>query len=70
MPVHIETMNSEVGILDSDLPLSEAQLDKLTRLVLERLERQQRAAERSREATTLRPQAAPSFLPEGDGSWR
>jgi hypothetical protein len=59
MPVHIEQLTQEVTVGDGDLPLSDAQVMKLVKLVLEQLERKQREAQRVKEATALRPQAAP-----------
>jgi hypothetical protein len=59
MPVHIEEMHSDVSAFDGDLPLSEAQLEKLVQIILARLERKQRDAKHLREATAVRAQAAP-----------
>jgi hypothetical protein len=59
MPVHVEEMTSEVAVFEGDLPLSEAQLDKLVKLVLQRLTEKQREAKQIREATVLRREAAP-----------
>ncbi len=61
MPVHVEEMNMEVQVADGDLPLTEAQIDKLVKIVLSRLEHKQHESNRSREATTLRTQAAPTL---------
>jgi hypothetical protein len=59
MPVHVEEMTSEVAVFDGELPLTPNQLDKLVRLVLQRLQEKQRETRHSREATTLRCEAAP-----------
>lgn len=59
MPIHVGELTSEVTMFDGELPLSEAQLDKLVARVLERLDRRRWQAERAREATTLRPRAMP-----------
>ncbi len=59
MPVHVEEMSSEVTVVSGDLPLSEAQLEKLVKLVLRRLEQHQREGARVREATQLRRGATP-----------
>jgi len=61
MPVHIEEMNVEMQVSDGELPLSEAQIERLIKLVLARLERKQRNREGTREATSLRTQAAPQI---------
>ncbi len=55
MAVHVENMSSEVSVVDTDLPLSEAQLDKLARVIMQRIERRRREDKLSAEATTLRP---------------
>lgn len=60
MPVHVEEMTSRVGVVNGELPLSEAQVEKLVMLILRRLEQQQRETENTREATSVRSQAAPS----------
>ena len=59
MPVHVEEMTSEVAVFDGELPLTPQQVDKLVGLVLQRLQEKQRETRRSREATTLRSEAAP-----------
>jgi hypothetical protein len=59
MPIYIEELNSEVTVLDGELPLTDAQLDRLVRLVLRRMEEQQRAARQTAESTRLRLRAAP-----------
>jgi|WetSurMetagenome_2_1015567.scaffolds.fasta_scaffold736187_2 hypothetical protein len=61
MPVHIEEMNVDMQVSDGELPLSEAQIERLIKLVLARLERNQRNKEGVREATSLRVQAAPQI---------
>ena len=61
MPVHVEDMTSRVSIVDGELPLSQAQVEKLVQLILYRLAQQQRESEDAREATTVRPQAAPMY---------
>jgi hypothetical protein len=48
-------------VSDGELPLSEAQIERLIKLVLARLERNQRNREGVREATGLRTQAAPQI---------
>ncbi len=59
MPVHIDEMTTEVAAIDGDLPLSEAQIEKLVTRVIERLAERQSQQRQSREATRLRRQAAP-----------
>ena len=65
MPVHVEEMTSEVTVFEGDLPLSEAQMEKLVQLVLLRLEEKQREARQIHEATALRRGAAPPMEIEG-----
>ena len=63
MPVHIEEMTSEVSVVEGELPLSAAQVEKLVRLVISRLAEKHQEEQRRREATRLRSQASPSFEP-------
>ncbi len=61
MPVHIDEMTTEVTAVDGDLPLGDAQIEKLVERVLRRLEEKQRLERQSLEATRLRRQAAPAL---------
>jgi hypothetical protein len=45
MPIHVEELQTEVAAFDGEVPLSEAQLDKLTALIGRRLAERQRVAE-------------------------
>ena len=54
VPVHVDEMTTEVDAFESELPLSQTQLEKLVELVLCRLEDKQRDRERSRESTQIR----------------
>jgi hypothetical protein len=54
MPVHVEEVTSEVAVADGQLPLSDAQLERLVALVARRLEQRRRAARQTRDATALR----------------
>ena len=65
MPVHIEEMNVDMQVAAGELPLTEAQIELLVKLILSRLARAEREAGRIREATTLRTRAAPT-LPISD----
>jgi len=58
MPVHIRKFSSEVTFSEGDLPLDEAQLDKLVEKVVERLESRQQDEKEMKEATALRTQAS------------
>ena len=59
MPVHVARMDSELTVIDGELPLTEAQVEKLVQIVLKKLEGAQRESQKSGEATTLRRSAAP-----------
>jgi hypothetical protein len=64
MPVNIERMSSEVTVFDGELPLSPAQLERLVQIMLQRLEQREYNKRQQREATQLRPQAAPPMQGE------
>lgn len=64
MPVHIEQMSSEVTVFDGELPLSPTQVERLVQIILQRLERREYSKRQQREATQLRPQAAPPMRGE------
>ncbi len=59
MPIHVQRMNTEVTVIDGDLPLTERQVEKLVQLVLKRLESARRDEQKSGEATTLKRSNAP-----------
>lgn len=69
MPLHIDTLETDVTVATGDLPLSEAQVEKLVQLVLRRLNEHQRQQRMSREATTLRAHAMPDEPGMGGGAW-
>lgn len=60
MSVQVGEFTSEVTVTEGELPLTEAQLEKLVNIVLARLQRHKRNERAIREATTLRPQSAPT----------
>jgi hypothetical protein len=64
MPVHVEEMTSEVAVAAGDLPLSEAQIDRLVAIVLKKLDQKRKDAERIREATRMRTRVSPDFQVE------
>jgi hypothetical protein len=57
MPLHIESLTSEVTVMDGDLPLSEKQIEKLVKIVMLRIQQRARDAARQAEATCLDRQA-------------
>ena len=59
MPVHIDEMQTDVTVFDGDLPLSPAQIEKLVRIILQRLEEKQRNAASNRNATEIRDSTVP-----------
>jgi hypothetical protein len=63
MPVHIDEMTSDVSVVEGDFPLTDAQVEKLLKLVMKRLAEKQQDAHRFREATKLRWQSSAPFEP-------
>jgi hypothetical protein len=55
MPVHVEELSSEVTVMDGEMPLSPAQVDRLVKLVIARLDERKKSASQRREATEMRP---------------
>jgi hypothetical protein len=60
VPVHIDQMTTDIGVASGDLPLTPGQIDKLVAIVLRRLDERDRDRQTRSEATTVRPEAAPS----------
>lgn len=58
MPIQIERMTSDISVHEGDLALSQAQLDKLVALVINKLEERAREAQKARSATKLKRQAS------------
>jgi hypothetical protein len=69
MPVHIDNLETDVTVATGDLPLSEAQIEKLVQIVLKRLQDHQREQRHNREANRLRSQATPVEPGEGGSGW-
>lgn len=59
--VHVEEMTSDVTVVEGDLPLSHEHIEKLTQLVMRKIDEKKREAQKSREATQLRRQASSPF---------
>jgi hypothetical protein len=55
MPVHVENFDLSATVSSGDLPLSEAQIETLVQIVLNRLQMKLRDQERRRAATSLLP---------------
>lgn len=64
MPIHINEMTSDVTVYEGDLPLNQAQIERLVRLVLQRLEEEQSARRLSQYNSQFRSTAIPSTMPE------
>jgi hypothetical protein len=60
MPVHIDELTSEVAIMSGDLPLTEAQVNKLVKLVIRRTGEKQREARLTRESTEINQSSTPA----------
>lgn len=65
MPVHVEEMVTEVTVVDGDLPLTKAQLDKIADYVIACLEQRKKDRAMGQAATALRPMSEPP--PPGSG---
>jgi predicted AAA+ superfamily ATPase len=63
MPVHIEEMTSEITIVEGELPMTPAQIERLVKLVMKRIADKQKEEEKSHAATKLKRQASRPFEP-------
>ena len=59
MPIHIEEMTNEVTVVDGEMPLSDAQLDQIASLVMQRLSEKDQLAEHLSETAAIRRQFVP-----------
>lgn len=59
MPFHIEEIRSDVSVVEGELPLTPAQIEKLVRIVLKRLESKDRDSRLAHEATSIQRHVAP-----------
>lgn len=53
MPVYVDEMITDVVAMADDLPLSDAQIEKVVALVVRRMEQHERLRRRMRQATSL-----------------
>lgn len=60
MSVHVGEIESDVTVIDGEMPFSEGQLDKLVEMVCKRLEKKKREEQQARAATTLTRGATPT----------
>ncbi len=65
MAIHIEKMTSDVLAVNGDLPLTEAQIEKLVKIITKRIEESQKQNKQNREATTIRRSVIPPDGIEG-----
>ena len=65
MPVHIDEMQTEVTVFDGELPLSPPQIEKLVKIIMQRLEEKQRNAMSRQRATEIRD----SVIPRDGSRW-
>ena len=61
MQVHVEEMTSEVAVIEGELPMTPAQIEKLVKLVMKRIADHRREAARSQEAMTVKSQSSAPF---------
>jgi len=61
MPFHIEEIASEVTVIDGEMPIPPAQIEKLVRLVLKRLEEKQHGAKLTKEACSIERHVSPAL---------
>ena len=60
MPVQINELTSDVTVMDGEMPLSTAQIEKLVKLVMARMAECKRREAQRREATAIRPDSTRS----------
>jgi choline kinase len=58
VPLQIGELESDVTVMDGDMPFSEQQMERLVEMVCKRLEQKKRAQEQVDESTTLKRSAA------------
>jgi hypothetical protein len=58
MGVQIGELESDVTVMDGDMPFSERQLERLVEMVCKRLEQKKREQEQVNDSTTLTPGVA------------
>ena len=63
MPVHIDEMTSDVTIVEGELPLTPAQIEKLVKLVMRRIAEKNVDAHRTHAAMQIRRQSSKPFEP-------
>jgi len=61
MSVHIDDMTADISVVEGELPLNAAQIEKLVKLVMHRIEERKRDARQQGEASAMRGSVAPSL---------
>jgi len=61
MPVHIDEMTSDVTIVEGELPLTPAQIEKLVKLVMHRIGEKKHESQRTHAASQLKRQSTAPF---------
>ncbi len=59
MPIHVEQMNTDVSVVEGEVPLAPAQLEKLVELVMRRIEEKRRGDEQLKASVRIQRSAAP-----------
>ncbi|MCA9903680.1 MAG: hypothetical protein KC547_07475 [Anaerolineae bacterium] len=59
MPIFIENTTVQATVIDEDMPLTEAQIEKLIRLIMARLATEERNSKSRQDAMRLRNQSLP-----------
>lgn len=57
MPIEVGKITTDVTVTDGELPLSAAQVERVVRVVLQRLDEKRRAEKLSKETTAVRGSA-------------
>jgi len=59
MPLYIENTTVETTVIDENMPLTEEQVEKLVKLIIQRISAQERDQQSRRSATRLRNESTP-----------
>jgi hypothetical protein len=59
MSINVGEMNTDMTVVDGELPLNERQVEKLVQVILKRLDSMKRDEEKSKDATSLNRSNAP-----------
>ena len=59
MPVHVGEVESDLTVVDGEMPFNERQLEKLVEMVCKHLEKKKREEQQAKASTTLTRGATP-----------